>query len=570
MKKTSRILAIVLALVMVLSIGVYAAWNQYQSNDNHNGRITDAVPPISPSPAITNPTLNFSGGGWSGVDTTPVMETVGSTTYAYVTYNGRSKGTQLSKINCNDGTTVWSKQISSTTGGNQLSTPYLDSTNGVIYVAATDYYWFLQNNEFTSNSDWTLSTNAFITVGISDETSYVTIPSGDYISQSFNNTTSGTISTQLTSGLKLATNGTSATVTYTIKRPDNSTDNLKTITVTSANDWVPVEEIHTDKVNATGNYTVTVSVSGADVIIDYVSFCHQTAGIKAYNRDKTVYRSNVAVATYGGQINTPLYVYGNYLYFGTYNGSKYYYQVDLTNTNTSTNTKAYQGDNHFYWAGAYSDGNYVYFGGDGGKFYKSSVTSFGTSVTKTNLSSTATNPGNVRSSVCYYDGYLFFTSQGGYLWRYKISDGTIAYAYIGSSTTKGCSTSTPVISSSGYVYIGSYGTNYKGIFKINYDFTSGSSMTQLTESSPNTITTLPVQASVIIYTNSGTDYIFFTTNVTGGRGYCYSCSSNGYTASPVWDTGSGNFALQGMAAWNGYLTFGNDANTFYVIHTTVS
>lgn len=565
MKKTSRILAIVLALVMVLSVGVFAAWNQFQGNDYHNGRITGVAPPTSTPITVTNPTLNYSGGGWSGVDTTPVMETISDVTYAYVTYNGWSEGTQLSKINCNTGATVWSADISSTTGGNQLSTPYLDTTNGIIYVAAVDYYWFIQNNEFASTGNWTLSSGTAITVGGSDETSYVTIPSGGSISQTFNNATSGTISTQLTSAVKLASPGTNATVTYTLKKPDNTTVQLKSLTVSSASNWAYVNEIGTGKVSATGNYTITVSVSGASVIIDYVTFSHQTSGIKAFNRDGTVNRSNVAAATYGGQINTPLTVYNGKLYFGTYNGSKYYYQVDLSNTNTSTNTKAFQGNNHFYWTGAYSDGTYVYFGGDGGYLYKRSVTNFATSGTTYNIADEvddAVVPGNVRSTVCYDNGNLYFTSQNGYLWKFNISSGSFSYAIIGeANTNNGGSTSTPAVTSDGNIYVGSYGINHKAIFKTTTSFTSGSYMNKLSATDG-----LPVQASVIVYTDSNIDYIFFTTNVSGGRGYCFSSPVAQNTATSIWDTGSGNFTLQGMAADNGYLVFGNDANTLYVVH----
>ena len=314
---------------------------------------------------------------------------------------------------------------------------------------------------------------------------------------------------------------------------------------------------------------MTVSVSDADVIIDYVSFSHQTTGIQAYNRDGTVNRSNVAKATYGGQINTPLTVYGNYLYFGTYNGQYKYYQVDLTNVDTSTNTKCFTGHSHFYWAGAYADNTYVYFGGDGGYLYRQPVAHFDdTSTTYGSAEWALSGAGNIRSSICYDNGNLYFTSQGGYLWRFNIANETSVKAYIGSSTSRGSSTSTPAISSSGYVYVGSYGNTYKGIFKIDKNFNNNTSMTQLLDANSNEqnpITILPVQASVIIYTSNGTDYIFFTTNMAVGSGYCYSCANNGFSVSKIWSAGSG-WTLQGMAACDGYVTFGNDSNKFYIIH----
>ena len=568
MKKTKRTLVIILVLIMVLSISVFAAWNQYQGNDNHNGQITDATPPVSPSPAVTTAPLYYNGGGWSGVDTPPVMEEYGGNTYAYVTYNGRSYGTQLAKIKCDDATRVWSIQIANGSA-NVLSTPYLDSTNGIIYVAAVDYYNAMSDPEFiveNNDSPWSRTGNASIHVEydpndlspIEDE-SYVTIPSGGTIYQDFTYPLTSSTQTQLTSAIKLSS-GSSATVTYTLTKPNNSTVTLDTKTVTSSTNWVYVNALGSGDVSATGTYTITVSVTGGSVIIDYVTYSRTSPGVKAVDRNGNIINSNVASATYGGQINTPITIYGNYMYFGTYNGQFKYYQVDISKNDPTKHTKVFTGNNHFYWTGAYVTGGYVYFGGDGGKFYRRSVSDFEDTGTTYDLTAIVSNAGNVRCTPSCDGTYLFFTSQGGYVWRYTISDGSLAYAIIGSSTKRGSSTSTPAITSSGYLYVGSYGVNHKGIFKIEKTFTSGSTLTKLTATDG-----LPVQASPIVYTTDGTDYIFFTTNVTGGRGYCYSCPSTGYTATYVWDTGSGNFTLQGMAAWNGYLTFGNDANTFYVV-----
>ena len=44
MKKISRILAIVLALVMVLSGSVFAAWVSFQNDGTNNGVITSDAP----------------------------------------------------------------------------------------------------------------------------------------------------------------------------------------------------------------------------------------------------------------------------------------------------------------------------------------------------------------------------------------------------------------------------------------------------------------------------------------------------------------------------------------------
>ena len=39
MKRTSRVLAILLALAMLLSVTAFATWNVYGGNDNHNAKV---------------------------------------------------------------------------------------------------------------------------------------------------------------------------------------------------------------------------------------------------------------------------------------------------------------------------------------------------------------------------------------------------------------------------------------------------------------------------------------------------------------------------------------------------
>ena len=92
MKRTSRVLAILLALAMLLSVTAFAAWDVYGGNANHNSVVTGA--PTSANPSVTAIDLSNGGRGWDGVDNVPVMETVGTgddaVTYAYVLYDGYS------------------------------------------------------------------------------------------------------------------------------------------------------------------------------------------------------------------------------------------------------------------------------------------------------------------------------------------------------------------------------------------------------------------------------------------------------------------------------------------------
>jgi hypothetical protein len=184
-----------------------------------------------------------------------------------------------------------------------------------------------------------------------------------------------------------------------------------------------------------------------------------------------------------------------------------------------------------------------------------------------------TEAGNVRSSISKDSTYIYFTSQGpssaSYAWRVPIANigGTLSTSNVKVVTLSGTScTSAPAISENGRIYVGYYGGfNAGGVDCINSTFTSATSI----------CTPGPVQSSVIVYSEvaydsddepyfTGVDYIFATTNAATGGGYCYSYSG-GNSGSPIWNTGSGYYSLQGMAASGGYLTFGNDRNQFYVI-----
>ena len=100
MKRTGRILALVLALAMLFSVTVFADWTVYGGNNNHNSVVTEA--PTSTSPTVKEINLLNSGSGWDGVDNVPVMSTIGTTTYAFVMYDGHAAGATLARINCNN------------------------------------------------------------------------------------------------------------------------------------------------------------------------------------------------------------------------------------------------------------------------------------------------------------------------------------------------------------------------------------------------------------------------------------------------------------------------------------
>lgn len=441
-KRLPQALVVALSLAMLLSMTVFAAWEVYQGNDNHNGRITDAASPTSGSPTATAISLPYTSGSiWSGVDTTPVMETTSGTTYAYVIYNGNTAsgangGARLAKINCSTGAITWNLQLD-TSSGFQLSTPYLDTANRCVYAA------------------------------------------------------------------------TNAGAVYKVTGIDTTP-------------------------------SATAIFTGAS-----------------------------------GQINTPIVKYGNYIYFGSWvsNGTPGgatapgdYYQVDVSGSPYTSASVTSGGARGFYWAGAIvvnvGGTDYVVFGGDDNMLYYRSVGSFASVGGSHNLSTLGgVTAGNVRSSISTDGTYLYFTSQGGYIWRVTISTLTSGTPTVSKQSLGGTSTSTPAISVNGKIYVGYYSGFSSGGVKVINQSTFGAA------SSVNTVG--PVQSSVIVYSpNSTYDYVYFTTNAGAGSGYCYRFTISSSASASVWSrpTSGGNYTLQGMAASNGYLTFGNDANSFYVIH----
>lgn len=438
MKKfLQKFLVVAMALVMTTS-GAFA-WSSYQGDDaTHNGRITDKAVPTSSANVVAKK-LPCNGSGWSGVDSAPVMYqasytnaagTTSTKTLAYVLYNAYSNGGTLACYDCEAGENLWTIQLS--TGNTfQLSTPYLDEANHVIYAASA------------------------------------------------------------------------------------------------------------------GNV-------------------YKISGINTANPTK----EQIFTGTSTAQINTPINKYGNYLYFGTWvsngtidgaNDPGSYYQLNLTPSNGKYSYKSYMSQYHgFYWAGAtrvtVGSKNYIVFGGDDGYLYHCDESNFDGN----NGYYKIPNAGNIRSSISSDGSYLYFTSQGKFLWRLTTSTITAATPTLASVTLPSTSTSTPAISANNRIYVGYYGSSSSGVAMV-------------TTSSFSSLTTIysggKVQASPIVYSAGSTDYVYFTTNESAGAGYCY--SYNGRTISQKWNTSAAdgaNYTLQGMAACNGYLTFGNDGDYFYIIH----
>lgn len=567
MKRTSRVLAILLALAMLLSVTAFAAdkttvWPVYGSNANHNS-VVDGAPTSATS--VTGIDLSNGGSGWDGIDNVPVMETVGETTYAYVLYDGYSRyGGQLAKINCSAATpyVVWRKQVSAAAGF-QLSTPYLDTADRAIYIGASNASVY-NNVAISSPVALTAGTAGTVTIGglsLLTAANRVSVPvyvGHTSVADRGTLTTEGTATIQLGGGtavnLTLSTTQASSGTTYKIY--EQATYDA-TGTVNGYDYYYYINHSVTASSLTDATLSISVTLNGTGSITSVSMFANKGAVTKVSGIDSTdasgVTLTSV-VSSVNGQINTPITRYGNYIYFGTWSGNSamQYYQVKVSDS--SFTTKTMTGNNAgFYWAGAVKLGNYIYFGGDSGNLYYQPISNFGSNDDVVALTDEASDAGNVRSTIMTDGTYLYFTSQGKYLWCYKPDrDGIPEHQW--HVQLAGTSTSTPTLVQNSDGTTSIYTGYYSG-------FSAGGVQVTTVSGSTRTIDTVasgfPVQCS-ILYSDG---YVYFNTNASDGAGYCFNVA----TKTQVWTAGSDTYALGGMACANGIVVFGNDHDMLYVV-----
>lgn len=608
MKRTGRVLAILLALAMLLSVTAFAAaatstWYGYGGDTTtHNAAVTSA--PTSTSPTVTRIDLWNSGSGWDGIDNVPVMRTIDGVTYAYVFYDGHAAGGRLAKINCNDGVLVWDKQMTGASGF-QLSTPLLvpgssDGTGDTIYLAAASAETYSDASFTGSDAIAAGDTGLTKTFNISNiTTSSNRVAAGIYLGETSvaNRGTIGVTGTaQITCGtadvtLNLIASGTNSGTNVVMYEQPVYTGTE----ITSYKYYYYVNyniNVGSANVGTAQTLTLTIKLTGGNGTLQYVDTYAQVAalqkvtGIETNDAGAAGVEHPSIVSGITGQINTPITKAGDYLYFGTWSGStsKPYYQVNTTDNSYKTFTPDTEYKSGFYWAGAAVVGDYVYFGGDNGKLYWRSVSDFdatGSSMTLPSVNGNAA--GNVRSSIMVDGTKIYFTSQYpsgssfGNFYCFDVSSGTPSFAwganiqatYSGTTYSGNC-TSTPVIAASGNIYVGFYsGFTAGGLMKITPP-TSGTVGTASLITVSGEAFTQPVQCTPVVYSTKSLgkyskDYFYFNTNSNGGAGYCFSVSVNGTDATQVWATTGDTYALGGMAISNGYAVFGNDYNHLYVV-----
>ena len=567
MKRTSRVLAILLALAMLLSVTAFAAnkttvWPVYGSNANHNS-VVDGAPTSATS--VTGIDLSNGGSGWDGIDNVPVMETVNNVTYAYVLYDGYSRyGGQLAKINCSAATpyVVWHKQVSGASGF-QLSTPYLDTEARAIYIGASnasvyDDVAISSPVALTANTAGTVTINGLTLLTAANRVSVPVYVGHTSVAARGTLTTEGTATIQLGGGtavnLTLSTTQSSSGTIYKIYEQATYDDDGE---VNGYDYYYYINHSVTASSLTDATLSISVTLNGTGTIESVSMFANKGAVTKITGIDSTDASGltlTSVVSSVNGQINTPITRYGDYIYFGTWSGNTamQYYQVKISDSNFTT--KTYTGNAGFYWAGAVQLGDYIYFGGDSGNlYYQLAGNDFGSNEDVVALTDKASDAGNVRSTIMTDGTNLYFTSQGKYLWCYQPNeDGVPEYQW--HIQLAGTSTSTPTLVQNSDGTTSIYTGYYTG-------FNAGGVQVTTVSGSTRTIDTVasgfPVQCS-ILYSDG---YVYFNTNSSDGAGYCFNVA----TKTQAWTAGSDTYALGGMACANGIVVFGNDHDMLYVV-----
>lgn len=606
--KTKKLFALLLAVVMVFSLSVtaFAAWNQFQKDAAHSGLISSAGVPTSTPSLLQGVTLTHADSwtadsGLPGVDCASVV--VGNT--AYVVYYGgpageENGGIRVSGVSLSDTPTeVWSTQLladaeqeaMATDNIQQLSTPYYDDGRQTLYAPVTYTKNIFEGKTVTTRGGASYNTttgklsltgNVTGTVIISD----VTVD-GD------------TLLTYIGTGLKVP-NGKSLSGNVQFRNTTTGTSYYFGNNVAYAGYEFCLYNNSNTSIPA-GSYQVTITLNSN---VNCGNTSQPLRAVTPYWRLFSIRVFEHTAARFGqpaqitdgsyvegaGQINTPVtgvtYNGHKYLYFGVYDGERAYYQYRFTSTPETTLKKFVPADSSntgFYWAGAAVVGGNVVFGAENGHIYSRPIgDNFGSTSSNVggdlDLHLKKSDVGAVRSSICYDNGYLYFTTKDAVLWKVpsNLNKDDTKYAVLGTTTDPLVrnASSTPVVSPSGYVYVGGYNINwddgfgaYKGALKaihIDNFANSSSNVKTLWSATSNGA----VQSSPVVFYDEGdeVDYVYFTTNGAAGQARCVAFNVSDGAVSGGWQTNSGTYTLQGFAVSdNGYMTFGNDNNIVFVM-----
>lgn len=592
MKKRMRIsFVVVLALIMVFAMSTSAfanttSWTSFQGNNQNNGVITGnfSTAPTWKAVRLLDATKTT---GWSGVDCQPLMTTENGKTYAYVVTDS-NEGAKAFKVDCDTKTVVsgWQGGVPLTNIPTaQLGTGTI--VNDTWYLPVSYDYQILPNAYMSYKGGWTIESQNLEPVY--DETSYTGLHFTTYKPYGGS---AEMISELPTKEIDVSVEDIWAD--FAIQFGTDASAEMQGMQVTMSikadteENWIQIGALTEDQISLgeVKEYSVNCTrqlqqagMAGAksyrlklefsfdgvvknEVILKKAEVYKNNMFVKKIENISTNEKpSAVTMIDYhaysgtidggrGGQLNTPMvYINGN-LFFGNWirgdaNGNNYakYFKLNVNSNQLSTfNTNCT--DDGFYLAGAatYKAGmtTYLIFGSDNGNLYLFDANTLA-------LKSTANVGEKIRSSICYDNGGIYFSTKSGIAYKYEINSSK-QLTRVWSQDLVLPSNATPTVSDGVvYVAVGEFGHPLGKLYALN----------ALTGEAVGGAYTAggPVQSSLLIYeTDENEVYTYYTVNSAAGKGYCkhFDTSTSGT------EIGEAGFTLQGFAAANGYLVYGND------------
>lgn len=569
-----RTIALFLAMLMAATSTAFADWDSFQGNSDNNG--TSAYGVTSQTPSTT--TVNLPNNGAStGLDVEPLV--YGSRVYAF--HNGGKNGPVVTAVDATDGSVLWSKAVSSgvvesrdyIANVSQVSTPVLsaDGKNlyGVytynidrIYGAQTDFIPVIVGNR----DDNRTKTASYTGINIPADYTNLQLDTG-LSNPAYDPNNPGQI---LTGTATLTNRETKQEYTFSGDSYEGQNFSL----YYSGYPYGPIPAGSYDlEITITNNTNLEVTWRRNRLY----TTAWKMFGLSGIDGTDPAPISSIDLSG-SGQSASPLTLVNNMVYFGIYDADRAYFQYNL---NDNTSTKFVPGNgNSFYYAGAAVIGSNVVFGSENGTVYMRPIgNDFSNS--EAGKERLLTNAGMIRSSVCYdtRTGSIYLTSYNGLLWKIPVTNSdfgsvTSVNIQVGNAAN---SSSTPVVSQSGIVYasVSGYNEKFEGVGAVVAvsvsDFTTANCIYRGDG----------VQCSPVVYWDGyfNTDYVYFTTNVANGAGYCCQCKYASFSASSLWsvtpDSGGNGYAVQGFSMGTyfdeelfkavNFGVFGNDSNQLVIV-----
>lgn len=599
-KNLKRFLSIVMVLTMVMTMsgGAFAGtdqWTSYQGNNQNNGVVAGDY---SQQPEWKNVELldGREATGFSGIDSQPLMTTENGTTFAYVVTDSVN-GPRAFKVNCDENNVEpgWEGGVPlSDVSNSQLGTGTI--VDDTWYLPVTYDSQTIENPYFIQSAgEWNIE---------SPRAKYEYAE--DYISGiKFTAKKDGAWGAYLTSSVTKQTQTIDAGkedvwANFRVQFGETAQEAMKGYRHVRA--WIVSEEdgkeieiglIQSDdiylgkEVSYSINCTKMLQKAGMSGEKTYKLklhvYTHQAGkGSVIYIREAGINKNNMYLKSIenisttveptaktlvdfheyhgqlpggrGGQLNTPILSTGGKLYFGNWirgdesgRSESKYYEYDIEHGSLKAlDTK--RSDDGFYLAGAVAikgeKGDYIAFGSMNGYLYLFDTVA-GEKVSEAYVG----NP--IKSSVCYGEGGIFVATkseENGSVSKYVLnSDNQLTLEW--SKATKAPITTTPVVSD-GLVYVAAgnmYSPEVGQILALNC---SDGEISSVTETPRGT-----ASGSLLIHKAEGKDaMVYYTTNNGSGAAYLQHVGAQDKPC----EIGQPSYAVQGFAAANGYVVYGND------------